>query len=165
MVLCRIKYNKINYLQYIKLSGNEFFTLSKYFQLQESDQPVQEKPELAFNASRGWVQKFMTRHSLSLRAKTSLAQMLPKNLEDRIAQFYRCVHEIRALDDLESSMIANMDETPAFFDIVPNRSVEQKGKKSVIIRSTGSEKRHITVVLAALASGDLQTVYNKRWAY
>jgi hypothetical protein len=36
---------------------------------------------------------------------------------------------------------------------VPNRTVEKQGSKSVIVRSSGSEKRHVTVVLAIAANG------------
>ena len=46
-----------------------------------------------------------------------------------------------------------MDETPIYFDIVPGKTIERRGKKTVKVRTTGSEERHITVVLAATASG------------
>lgn len=51
--------------------------------------------------------------------------------------------------------IGNMDETPLFFDMVPGKTVEKKGVKSVRVRTTGSEKRHVTVVLACTASGEM----------
>ena len=38
-----------------------------------------------------------------------------------------------------------MDETPVFFDMVPEKSLVQKGQKSVRIRTFGSEKKHATV--------------------
>ena len=37
-----------------------------------------------FKASDGWAQKFFRRHTLVLRAKTSLAQKLPRDLEEKI---------------------------------------------------------------------------------
>lgn len=49
--------------------------------------------------------------------------------------------------------LGNMDETPVYFDIVPGKTIERRGRKTVKVRTTGSEKRHITVVLAATASG------------
>ena len=48
-----------------------------------------------------------------------------------------------------------MDKTPLHFDIVPGRVVDKKGKKSVIVRTTGTEKRHLTVVLTILAHGEV----------
>ena len=44
-----------------------------------------------------------------------------------------------------------MDKTPVFFDMEPEKSLMQKGQKSVIIRTSGSEKRHVTVVLTVAA--------------
>ena len=46
-----------------------------------------------------------------------------------------------------------MDETPVSFYMVPERSLTQKGQKSVTIRTSGSEKRHVTVVLTVAADG------------
>ena len=47
----------------------------------------------------------------------------------------------------------NMDEMPVYFDLLPSKTVYQKGDKSVLIRTTGSEKRHFTCVLAVSADG------------
>jgi hypothetical protein len=47
-----------------------------------------------------------------------------------------------------------MDETPLYFDIVPGKTIERIGMKTVKVRTTGSEKRHITVVLRCTAAGD-----------
>ena len=46
-----------------------------------------------------------------------------------------------------------MNETPVFFDMVPEKSLVKKGQKSVTIRTSGSEKRHVTVVLTVAADG------------
>ena len=46
-----------------------------------------------------------------------------------------------------------MDETPVFFDMVPGKSLVQKGQKSVTIRTSGSDKRPVTVVLTVAADG------------
>lgn len=46
------------------------------------------KPENPnFKASDGWLRKFLARNNLVFRAKTSLAQSLPKDLESKITQF------------------------------------------------------------------------------
>ena len=48
-----------------------------------------------------------------------------------------------------------MDETALYFDGVPNRILDKKGKKSIIVRTTGSEKRHLTVTLCVTHDGDV----------
>ncbi len=35
-------------------------------------------------------------------------------------------------------IICNMDETPGYLDLVPNKVVDRKGKKSVRVRTTSS---------------------------
>ena len=49
--------------------------------------------------------------------------------------------------------IGNIDETPMFFDMVGNRTVDVKGKNTVNIKTKGSDKAHFTTILACLADG------------
>ena len=58
-----------------------------------------------------------------------MAQILPCDLEDKIAQFHQNVQYIQENKDFPYDLIANMDETPAYFDIVPLKTVGKKGKK------------------------------------
>ena len=53
------------------------------------------------------------------------------------------------------AFIGNMDKTPVYFDLVPNKVVDRVGVKSCIIRTTGAEKRHITVALTVTANGEM----------
>ena len=106
-----------------------------------------------FKASDGWVQSFKHRHSLSLRARTTMAQKLPANLEDKITSFHSFVKEMRSKNSYK--IIGNMDETPVFFDMVPNSTLDVKGKKTIKIRTSGSEKRHTTVCVTVTSDGDM----------
>jgi hypothetical protein len=49
--------------------------------------------------------------------------------------------------------MGNADETPVFFDMPANATVDKKGSKSVLFKTTGHEKLRITVMLSALAEG------------
>ena len=42
-----------------------------------------------------------------------------------------------------------------FFDLIPGCTIDKKGRKEVRVRSTGSEKRHVTVVLTCTTSGEM----------
>lgn len=106
-----------------------------------------------FKASSGWAYKFMHRHSLVLRARTSMAQELPATLEERIQAFHRQIKRLAEINKFE--VVGNMDETPLYFDVVPGRVLDKKGKKSVVVRTTGNAKRHLTVVLTVLAHGEV----------
>ena len=74
----------------------------------------------SFQASEGWLRKFMRRHSIVLRAKTSVAQKLPKDLESKIETFYKDVQNLREDGKYSKEMIGNMDETPLYFDMIPS---------------------------------------------
>jgi len=106
-----------------------------------------------FTASNGWLDKFMRRHQLSLRSRTSLSQKLPGDLEEKVTSFQKFIKDQRVDDEYEDEFIVNMDETPVFFDLVPNKTVDMQGNKSVIVRTSGGDKRHVTVMLAVSASG------------
>ena len=57
------------------------------------------------------------------------------------------VQKERRLVRFSSALIGNMDETPVNFDLIPSKTIDKVGAKSCIIRSTGAEKCHVTVVL------------------
>ena len=105
-----------------------------------------------FKASEGWVKGFMTRHNLVLRAKTTIAQELPGDLETKIAEFRR---QVRENGDFLYELIGNMDETPVYFDMVPSKTVDLKGKKTIKVRTTKSEKCRATATLSCTATGSM----------
>lgn len=106
-----------------------------------------------FTASEGWLQKFMRRHKLVLRCRTTLSQTLPCDLETKITAFHDRVRHVRENSDFPFELIANMDETPVYLDMIPSRTVNKKGKRSILVRSTNSEKRRITAVMCCNAAG------------
>lgn len=106
-----------------------------------------------FKATVNWCSRFMKRKNLVLRQKTKIAQKLPADLEDKIIDFHRYVIGLRKEHDYPQCQIGNMDETPCFFDMLSNKTVDSKGKKTILIKSTGHEKTKFTVVLSCLADG------------
>lgn len=84
-----------------------------------------------------------------------MAQKLPKDLEAKIEAFYRDAQTRRENGKYPKEMIGNMDETPLYFDMIPSRSLEKRGAKEVRVKSTGAQKRHITVVLACTGAGKM----------
>ena len=49
--------------------------------------------------------------------------------------------------------IGNADQIPVYFDMLSNVTVNNRGTKSVPIKTTGNEKTRITVMLFVLADG------------
>ena len=46
-------------------------------------------------------------------------------------------------------------ETPAFFDMMPSKCFAKKGDKECVVRSSGSEKKHLTVALSVTSNGKM----------
>ena len=106
-----------------------------------------------FKASTGWCVRMMRRAGLTLRRRTSLAQKLPAEYSDKLLQFQRHVIALRKEHSYMLSQIGNADETPVYFDMPSNTTIDDKGAKSVIIKGTGNEKARMTVMLGVLADG------------
>lgn len=108
-----------------------------------------------FKASSGWLTKFLNRNRFCLRNRTSVCQKLPKQLEGVLTKFYADAAKFMRIGKYPPSLVGNMDETPAFFDMVPAKSIASKGVKECVVRTTGSEKKHLTVVLSATGDGTM----------
>ena len=48
-----------------------------------------------------------------------------------------------------------MDETPAFFDMVPLKCIAAKSTKECVVRTLGGEKKLLKVVLSATGDGKM----------
>jgi len=106
-----------------------------------------------FKASDPWFQGFMDRSNLSLRRRTKVSQKLPKDLHEKLCSFHEYIHSLQNNNNFERSCIANMDETPIFFDMVGALTIDCRGAHSIPIRTTGNEKNRFTCVLGILADG------------
>ena len=89
------------------------------------------------------------------RAKTSIQQKLPAQLEDKLEQFIGNMKALREAHKFPDTYIINMDETPMYFNMPGNTTVNKKGCREVWIRSTGAEKHCVTVILACTAARDM----------
>lgn len=123
--------------------------------LKEKAKKVIQPHNHKFSASNGWLEKFFKRHRLSLRSRTSVSQKLPHQLEGILTKFYEDAGHYMRIGKYPRSLIGNMDETPAFFDMVPAKTICKTGSKECIIRTSGCEKKHVTIVLSATADGTM----------
>ncbi|TWW63294.1 hypothetical protein D4764_03G0003020 [Takifugu flavidus] len=90
-----------------------------------------------FQGGRSWCFRFMRRRHLSIRARTTVAQRLPADYQERVAIFHTyCRDKITA-----PSHITNMDETPLTFDIPLTHKVEKKGPARWRYAQRGTKSR------------------------
>lgn len=106
-----------------------------------------------FTGSTSWLYRFMKRKNLVLKQKTKIAQCLPQEFEEKLINFQRVIIRMGQKRNYEMQQIGNMDKTPMNFDMPPSRTVNPASEKTVLIKTTGNEKNHFTVVLACLADG------------
>ena len=109
---------------------------------------------LSFMASGGWTEKFMWRHSLTLRTKTPISQKLSVDLEAKLEQFLKQVRAQLKAYDYPAEMILNMDETPMYFDLIPRRTLSKKGQ-AISHCATTVTKLHLTVVFTCTVAGNM----------
>ena len=109
-----------------------------------------------FKLSNRWLYAFMRRQRLSLRRRTKIVQKLLKQIEESLEKFHQFITRLRIEKSYEMSHIFNMDETPVWFDMAGNFSVNQTGEKTVHIRGTGNEKNRFTVVLTCAAGRNIK---------
>ena len=107
-----------------------------------------------FTASKGWLQLFLKRKSLSLRKKTTVCQ---KTLVDGIPKLVSYCMHIRKLQiayKFSSDGIFAMDETACYMDMPSDTTIDVRGAKPVSLKTTGHEKDHFTVIFSDRADGN-----------
>ena len=88
----------------------------------------------------------MKQNNLSIWCKTTSAQRLPADFEEKGNTFRKfCLMKIEEIN-VDHNCIFNMDEVPVPFDMPANRTIEQVGANLVPIMTTGNEKTFCTVV-------------------
>ena len=107
-----------------------------------------------FKASLGCYSNWKRRHSISMRTKTSLAQCLPADMEDKVVEFHRFVLRSRQRWGYDLSRILNMDKTPMRFELPATRTLEFTGSRTVPVLSCGADKQSFTVALTVKANGE-----------
>ncbi|KAE8737973.1 hypothetical protein FOCC_FOCC016556, partial [Frankliniella occidentalis] len=103
----------------------------------------------------------MKRNNLSVRRRTTIAQRLPQDYEEKLLKFQRQVLRrsnayviaLRRRNNPLPGQIGNADQTPLYLGMPSRTSVDTKGKKSISIKTTGNEMTRFTVMLAITADG------------
>ena len=95
----------------------------------------------------------MDQFGFSIRRRTTIAQKLPEDYEEKLIKFQRYVLAKRKEHDFDLKYIGNANQTPLTYDIVTNSTVSDRGVKSVPIMSSGHDKDRFTVMLACLGDG------------
>ena len=94
-----------------------------------------------FKASRCWLTRFFNRNGLGFWRKTTIGQRLPGDYEEKVVNFHSYVINLRRGHSYLLSQIGNAAQTPVYFEMPLDNTVNRKGESSVMIRTGGIEKQ------------------------
>ena len=107
--------------------------------------------EQAFVASDNWVTRFMARYELSMRRRTNLTTLTDDLLTDRAVSYMAFLEELKP--DMDPARVVMMDETAVFFEDPRLHTVNQRGARHVVLRSTGFASMRVTAILSVTLTG------------
>ena len=100
-----------------------------------------------------WVDGFMSRNLLVNRRHTTVTQRLPEEYNEDQQNFLSYILYRRTECNYPLNLISNMDETLMAFNLLSQSTIEERGKRTVSILTTGHERTNFTVTLTCLADG------------
>src|SRR6266540_6863452 len=109
---------------------------------------------ITFKFLSKWLDGFLARYDLCDRHRTTVSQQLLPDLLKKQNVFLSYILYRRIQHDYPLKYIRNMNETPMWFNLPSNFTIDHKGTKTVIIRTTEHEHSSFTVVLACMADGN-----------
>ena len=71
--------------------------------------------ETSFTASNGWVRQFCKRHNFSLLKKSTLNQLEPVDIVNKVLKFFVYFRELK--DKFCDATVWTCDETPFFYNV------------------------------------------------
>ena len=113
----------------------------------------------SFVPSNGWLVKFMKRSHLSLRRRTTIAQIDPSHLISKLVGYVMHVRRLSINCNYAPGSIIAMDETAVWSDMAGNTTINSTGAKEVALKSTGNEKVRVSVCLTAKVDGTKMNLF------
>ena len=106
-----------------------------------------------FAASSGWLQRFMTRHGLAIRRKTTESQNDPEKLIGKLISYILQICRQGGEIAYHDKDIIAMDKTAVWQDMVSNNTINNSGESKIRLKTTSHEKTKVSVCLAAKGDG------------
>ena len=113
-----------------------------------------------FKASNGYIYRFMRRNKIVRRKITHKSQIDTRPIEvqqQKIINFFMLID--RVLWRYLKPLIINMDETPFFFDMARDFTLDFKGTESIDLVHTGHDKLRFSAVITIASSGEKLSLY------
>ena len=82
--------------------------------------------------------------------------MLPHNALELITAFWNEIYKKRKISnsrEIDLDCKVNLDETAITLNMLPKNTIQNKGDKTVMMKTTGQEKELVSIILAISALG------------
>ena len=94
-----------------------------------------------FVGGLSWCNRFMRRNKLSVLSRTTVAQKLPRDWEERVTNFRQFVSRRKDELNIQADRVFNMDEVPMSFDAPYSRTVDTTGGEYSCVNYRSRENR------------------------
>ena len=102
-------------------------------------------------ATDRWLRGFMSRYKLIMRRTTNLTTLSDETLIQRAVDYMTYLRSVLPGVDFNKTLL--MDETAVYFEDNRAQTVDFRGRKHVIMKSTGFASMRVTVVASVWANG------------
>ena len=106
-----------------------------------------------FAVSVGWLNRFLRHNNFTSRRCTTIAQRDAREFIEKLVRFVTFSSRMIETNKIPDRDILAMGETTVWFVMVGSTTLETREARSVPLKTTGHEKSHLTVVLAAKVDG------------
>ncbi len=102
-------------------------------------------PAIKFQASNGWLIRFLHRFNLVVRRISGSGREFPKDCHKEISDYLKSAN--RLMKGYASNAIISFDETSIYADMLGNYTYEKRGKTKVAALSSGHEKVRLSCLM------------------
>ena len=110
-----------------------------------------EEHGIEFRASNSWLDNFMLRHDFALRRTTNLTTLTDDQLIQRAVDYMTYLRSRIPYINLSKTLL--MDETAVYCEDARTQTVDIRGRRHVVMKSTGFASMRITVVASVWDDG------------
>ena len=105
------------------------------------------------------IRRILRAKGIVIRSKTHEAQTHPREKQEEAKQFVQSVLPLIQQPCRHKDFIANMDQTPVFFSMTPNTTLETQGSRSVHVRASSGSTMRVTLAVFVTANGEMLPPY------
>ena len=89
---------------------------------------------------------FLVKYGYSFQTKTHIGQSMKESSLKEASLLWNEVYNNRMKYGFNTYGVGNIDETPIFFNMYPNKTIAKKGNKSILIKTCSQEKYRVSLI-------------------